>query len=165
MTQQSVEILIGKLLTDEELREAFEQNPHEVLVWLLRQGLQLSRLEIEFTSMGSLVDEVAPASFGCGVCWTRNVWRPCRLASGLSAVRTLIAEAQPPSASSVAPVSNCLVRIVFSCGGVKSWSPAALCTRRARYWARARGSRSHCGIAVLVRGDEGRRGGGGVVGW
>src|SRR2546428_13303995 len=47
MTQQSVEILIGKLLTDEELREAFEQDPHEVLVWLLRQGLQLSRLDIE----------------------------------------------------------------------------------------------------------------------
>src|SRR3989442_1161831 len=47
MTQQSVEILIGKLLTDEELREAFEQDPHEVLAWLLRQGLQLSRLEIE----------------------------------------------------------------------------------------------------------------------
>src|SRR3989449_9452463 len=47
MTQQSVEILIGKLLTHEELREAFEQDPHEVLVWLLRQGLQLSRLEIE----------------------------------------------------------------------------------------------------------------------
>src|SRR2546430_1562594 len=47
MTQQSVEILIGKLLTDEELREAFEQNPQGVLVWLLRQGLQLSRLEIE----------------------------------------------------------------------------------------------------------------------
>jgi len=47
VTQQSVEILIGKLLTDEELREAFEQNPHGVLVWLLRQGLQLSRLEME----------------------------------------------------------------------------------------------------------------------
>src|SRR2546427_6277355 len=47
MTQQSVEILIGKLVTDEELREAFQQNPHGVLVWLLRQGLQLSRLEIE----------------------------------------------------------------------------------------------------------------------
>jgi len=47
MTQQSVEILIGKLLTDEELREAFEQNPNGVLVWLLRQGLQLSRLEME----------------------------------------------------------------------------------------------------------------------
>src|SRR3989441_7042587 len=47
MTQQSVEILIGKLLTDEELREAFEQNPQGVLVWLLRQGLQLSRLEME----------------------------------------------------------------------------------------------------------------------
>jgi aryl-alcohol dehydrogenase-like predicted oxidoreductase len=47
MTQQSVEILIGKLLTDEELREAFEQNPQGVLLWLLRQGLQLSRLEME----------------------------------------------------------------------------------------------------------------------
>src|SRR6267143_58420 len=47
VTQQSVEILIGKLLTDEELREAFEQNPHGVLVWRLRQGLQLSRLEME----------------------------------------------------------------------------------------------------------------------
>ena len=47
MTQQSVEILIGKLITDEELREAFQQNPHAVLGWLLHQGLQLSRLEIE----------------------------------------------------------------------------------------------------------------------
>src|SRR5437879_13062361 len=47
MTQQSVEILIGKLLTDEELREAFQQNTQGVLVWLLRQGLQLSRLEME----------------------------------------------------------------------------------------------------------------------
>src|SRR5260370_12393599 len=47
MTQQSVEILIGKLLTDEELREAFRYNPHGVLLWLLRQGLQLSRLEME----------------------------------------------------------------------------------------------------------------------
>ncbi len=47
MTQQSVEILIGKLLTDEELREAFQLNPHGVLLWLLRQGLQLSRLEMD----------------------------------------------------------------------------------------------------------------------
>jgi hypothetical protein len=47
MTQQSVEILIGKLLTDEELRESFEHNPQAVLVWLLRQGLQLSSLEME----------------------------------------------------------------------------------------------------------------------
>src|SRR5205085_1114745 len=69
-----------------------------------------------FTGIGSLVEEVAPASFGWGVCWTRNVRRPCRLASGLSAVRTLTPSAQAPSASSVAPISNCLVRIVFSYG-------------------------------------------------
>jgi len=53
MTQQSVEILIGKLLTDEELREAFEQDPHEVLVWLLRQGLQLSRSKSRRSSPSS----------------------------------------------------------------------------------------------------------------
>ena len=47
MTQQSVEFLIGKLVTDEELREAFQQNPRAVLMWLLRQGLQLSSLEME----------------------------------------------------------------------------------------------------------------------
>src|SRR5258706_14465850 len=47
MTQQSVEFLIGKLVTDEELREAFRQNPRAVLMWLLRQGLQLSSLEME----------------------------------------------------------------------------------------------------------------------
>jgi len=47
MTQQSVEFLIGKLVTDEEVREAFQQNPRAVLMWLLRQGLQLSSLEME----------------------------------------------------------------------------------------------------------------------
>src|SRR3989475_3911732 len=47
MTHQSVEILIGKLVTDEELRDAFQQNPHAVLGWLRHQGLQLSSLEME----------------------------------------------------------------------------------------------------------------------
>src|SRR5438105_3242055 len=47
MTHQSVELLIGKLVTDEELREAFQQNPHAVLAWLRDQGLQLSSLEME----------------------------------------------------------------------------------------------------------------------
>src|SRR2546422_8190411 len=47
MTHQNVEILIGKLVTDEELREAFQQNPHAALTWLRHQGLQLSSLEME----------------------------------------------------------------------------------------------------------------------
>ena len=47
MTHENVEILIGKLVTDEELREAFQQNPHAVLTWLRHQGLQLSSLEME----------------------------------------------------------------------------------------------------------------------
>src|SRR3989442_1698238 len=47
MTHQNVEVLIGKLVTDEELREAFQQNPRAVLTWLRHQGLQLSSLEME----------------------------------------------------------------------------------------------------------------------
>src|SRR3989449_3967314 len=47
MTHQSVELLIGKLVTDEEVREAFQQNPHAVLAWLRDQGLQLSSLEMD----------------------------------------------------------------------------------------------------------------------
>src|SRR3989442_15994089 len=47
MTHQSVELLIGKLVTDEELREAFQQNPHAVLAWRRDQGLQLSSLEMD----------------------------------------------------------------------------------------------------------------------
>src|SRR3989454_2733816 len=47
MTHENVEILIGKLVTDEELREAFQQNPHAVLTWLRHQGLQLSSLEMD----------------------------------------------------------------------------------------------------------------------
>ncbi len=47
MTQQSVEILIGKLLTDEELREAFERDPQAALLQLQDQGLELSSLELQ----------------------------------------------------------------------------------------------------------------------
>jgi aryl-alcohol dehydrogenase-like predicted oxidoreductase len=46
MTQRSVEILIGKLFTDEELRETFERDPHSVLRQLQDEGLELSSLEL-----------------------------------------------------------------------------------------------------------------------
>src|SRR5207302_4458396 len=87
--------------------------------------------EIEFTSIGSLVDDTAPAIFGLGVGWTRKVRSPRRLTSGVSAVRTLTAGAQALSASSTAVVRSCVVRIVFSWFG-KSWSPPGLCTHHAR---------------------------------
>jgi aryl-alcohol dehydrogenase-like predicted oxidoreductase len=47
MTQRSVEILIGKLLTDEELRESFERDPQAALLQLRNQGLEFSSLELQ----------------------------------------------------------------------------------------------------------------------
>ena len=50
MTQRSVEILIGKLLTDEELRESFQRDPHAALLQLRNQGLEFSSLELQALS-------------------------------------------------------------------------------------------------------------------
>lgn len=47
MTQRSVEILIGKLLTDEELRESFQRDPQGALLRLRNQGLEFSSLELQ----------------------------------------------------------------------------------------------------------------------
>jgi aryl-alcohol dehydrogenase-like predicted oxidoreductase len=50
MTQRSVEILIGKLLTDEELRESFQRDPQGALLQLRNQGLEFSSLELQALS-------------------------------------------------------------------------------------------------------------------
>ena len=47
MSQRNVEILIGRLLTDEELRARFLQAPFETLTAFSRQGLRLTRGEID----------------------------------------------------------------------------------------------------------------------
>ena len=101
------------------------------------------------------LDEVAPASFGCGVAWTRNVRRPCRLASGLSAVRTLIPPAQAPSANSAAVVRNCVVRIVFSCGVCNRGRRVAFAPTMPGAGRGPRGRQSHCGVVGWARGHHG----------
>jgi hypothetical protein len=47
MSQRTVEILIGRLLTDEELRERFVAQPFETLANLCQLGYELSRAEID----------------------------------------------------------------------------------------------------------------------
>jgi hypothetical protein len=47
MSQRNVEILIGRLLTDEELRTQFLHAPFETLTALAEQGLELTRGEID----------------------------------------------------------------------------------------------------------------------
>ena len=47
MTQKAVVILIGSLVTDEALRREFTERPGEVLEALHRDGLELTRVEME----------------------------------------------------------------------------------------------------------------------
>ncbi len=46
MTQRSIEMVIGRLPTDEEFRRRFMDDPHLVLVELLEMGTHLTHVEI-----------------------------------------------------------------------------------------------------------------------
>ena len=46
MAQRIVEMLIGRLITDEQFRSEFLDNPEQTLVALSDRGLELSRTEI-----------------------------------------------------------------------------------------------------------------------
>ena len=46
MSQRSVEIVIGRLATDEELRERFQHAPERTLRELIAQGLELTESEV-----------------------------------------------------------------------------------------------------------------------
>ena len=46
MTQRVIEIVIGRLATDEAFRTAFLDDPHQTLAELLERGLHLSSAEI-----------------------------------------------------------------------------------------------------------------------
>ena len=46
MAQRIIEILIGRLITDEEFRADFLRDPEQTLLALADRGLELSRTEI-----------------------------------------------------------------------------------------------------------------------
>jgi len=46
MSQRTVELIIGRLLTDEDLRHRFGENPAQTLAALCDLGYELSRSEI-----------------------------------------------------------------------------------------------------------------------
>ena len=46
MAQRIVEMLIGRLITDEQFREDFVRNPEGVLSALVERGFELSRTEV-----------------------------------------------------------------------------------------------------------------------
>lgn len=46
MSQRAVETVVGRLVTDEGFRRAFEHDPHLALAPLLAQGISLTAAEI-----------------------------------------------------------------------------------------------------------------------
>ena len=46
MTQRSIELVIGRLVTDEEFRQTFQRDPHQALTELLERGTHLTLAEI-----------------------------------------------------------------------------------------------------------------------
>ena len=47
MSQRTVELLIGRLLTDDDLRKQFVRDPREVIDTFMRQGWELTESEAE----------------------------------------------------------------------------------------------------------------------
>ena len=64
MTQRSIEMVIGRLVTDEEFRETFRSDPHRALAELLERGTHLTQAEIaaliatEPALWGRVADEI-----------------------------------------------------------------------------------------------------------
>jgi len=47
MGHRSIEILIGRLVTDEELRQRFVADPHETIRLVQQRGLELTAAEVD----------------------------------------------------------------------------------------------------------------------
>ena len=47
MSQRTVQLLIGQIVTDEELRRRFVERPAETLTALCDQGVELTKFEID----------------------------------------------------------------------------------------------------------------------
>jgi hypothetical protein len=66
LSQRTIELLIGRLITDEEFRSEFLKDPEKTLIELNDHGLELSRTEVaallntDATLWGRTADAIDP---------------------------------------------------------------------------------------------------------
>ena len=85
MSQRTIERVIGRLLTDEELRHEFTRSPRRTLVQLHEQGWELSRLEVTPVVVNGLMFVTASNdAFALDARTGRTVWHhPWPISDGL----------------------------------------------------------------------------------
>ena len=76
MTQRTVQLIIGQILTDEEFRADFLERPIETLASLRDRGFDLTNVEID-----ALV-QTDRLLWACGSEWIDSRLERCRLTSG-----------------------------------------------------------------------------------
>ena len=81
MSQKTVQLVIGRLLTDEELRIRFVERPLETLTELKEQGFELTRDEIDAIVQSdpevwpSMARRIHPRLQRCSLCVAPNPLR------------------------------------------------------------------------------------------
>jgi hypothetical protein len=66
VTQRSIEMVIGRLVTDDEFRVTFSRDPHHALAEVLERGMHLTHSEIgaliatEPTLWGHVAEQIDP---------------------------------------------------------------------------------------------------------
>lgn len=76
MAQRTVQLIIGQLLTDEELRADFLARPMETLTSLRERGFELTNVELD------ALLSTDPRLWAVGAEWIDGRLQRCRLASG-----------------------------------------------------------------------------------
>jgi hypothetical protein len=77
MAHKTVQLIIGQILTDEELRARFLEAPIETLTWLRERGFDLTTTEIDALA------QTDRQLWDTGACWVDSRLQRCDLGARL----------------------------------------------------------------------------------